>query len=141
MSVFLNPWASTIPSVPCSFSLFLPSCLLRASRGQTWIPRAGTNQFLPYRLSQSVVCFFLSLEQARSHLCHVGSACSFHLVCSTHLLDKHSVLEQERSSLYHLVCVKVLCVCVFFKPRASTIPSLPCGIRRVPSILFAPRIS
>ena len=47
VSVFLNPWASKTPSVPCYFSVFLPSWLLHASRGQTWIPRASTNQSLP----------------------------------------------------------------------------------------------
>ena len=49
----------------------------------------------------------------RSHLCQVVSVCYSHLVCSTHLVDKRGSLEQERSSLYHLGSVKVLCV--FFK--------------------------
>ena len=55
VSVFLNPWASKIPSVPCRFSVFFPSCLLHASRGQTWIPRASTNQSLQCRFSQSLL--------------------------------------------------------------------------------------
>ena len=71
------------------------------------------------------VCVFLSLERARSHLCHVGSVCSSHPVCFAHLEDKRGALEQERASLYHLVSVKVLCV-FFLRPRASTIPSVPC---------------
>ena len=54
--------------------------------------------------------FFLTLGHARSHLCHVRSVCFFHLVCFTHLVDKRGALEQERTSLYHLVSVKVLCV-------------------------------
>ena len=141
----------------------LSSCLLHASHGQTWRPRASTNQSLPSRLSQSLVCVFLSLEQARSHLCHGGSACSFvlfaprisrtnvapsskhepvftmsveskccvfffltpeqsrsHLchvrsVCSSHLLystnlaDKRGALEQARPSLHHVGSVKVFC--------------------------------
>ena len=36
----------------------LPCCFLHESRGQTWIPRASTNQSLPCRLSQSLVCVF-----------------------------------------------------------------------------------
>ena len=55
VSVFLNPWASKIPSVPCSFSEFLSSCFLHASRGQTWRPRASTTQSLPCRFSQSLL--------------------------------------------------------------------------------------
>ena len=57
VSVFLNPWARKIPSVPCSFSVLLPSCLLHASRGQAWRPRARTSQSLPSGFSQSLVCF------------------------------------------------------------------------------------
>ena len=75
--------------------------------------------------SKSCVCVFLSLERARSHLCHVGSVCSSHLVCSTHLEDKRGALEQERTSPFLVDSVKVLCVC-FFKPRESKIPSVPC---------------
>ena len=41
-----------------------------------------------------VLCvFLLALEQARSRLCHVLSACSSHLVCSTHLADKRGSFE------------------------------------------------
>ena len=61
--------------------------------------------------SKSCVCvFFLSLERVRSHLCHVCSVCSSHLVCSTHLEDKRGALEQERTSPFHVGSVKVLCV-------------------------------
>ena len=56
------------------------------------------------------MCVFLSLERARSHLCHVGSVCSCHLACSTHLEDKRGALEQERTSPFHVDSVKVLCV-------------------------------
>ena len=64
-----------------------------------------------YRLvSVKVLCvFFLTLGHATSHLCHVRSVCFFHLVCFTHLVDKRGALEQERTSLYHPVSVKVLC--------------------------------
>ena len=83
-----------IPSVPSRFSVLLSSCLLHASRGQAWIPRARTKQSLPSRFSQSLVCvfrtrqslpsrssqslvcFFFKPRATRSHLCHVGSACS-----------------------------------------------------------------
>ena len=58
--------------------------------------------------SVKVLCvFFLSLVQTRSHLCHVGS------VYSSHLVAKRGALEQERTSLYHLVSVKVF-VCFSF---------------------------
>ena len=60
--------------------------------------------------SKSCVCFFLGLEQARSHLCHVGSVCSSHLVCSTHHADKRGALEQARTSLYDVYSVIVLCL-------------------------------
>ena len=66
---------------------------------------------LYHLVSVKVLCvFFLTLGHARSHLCHVRSVCFFHLVCFTHLVDKRGALEQERTSLYHLVSVKVLCV-------------------------------
>ena len=94
----------------------------------------------------------------RSHLCQVVSVCYCHLVCSMHLVDKRGSLEQERSRLYHLglvkvLCVffkrgnlyhlglvKVLCVCFFFEPRATR--SHLCHVGSAcSSILFAPRIS
>ena len=75
--------------------------------------------------SKSCVCFFLSLERVRSHLCHVGSVCSSHLVCSTHLEDKRGALEQERTSPFHVGSVKVLSV-FLSNPRASTNSSMPC---------------
>ena len=76
-----------------------------------------------------VLClFFLTLGHARSHLCHVRSVCFFHLVCFTHLVDKRGALEQERTSLYHLVSVKVLCV--FFLSLEQTRSNL-CHVRSV----------
>ena len=44
--------------------------------------------------SVKVLCVFLStLKQARIHLCPVGSMCSPHLVCFTHLVDKRDAPE------------------------------------------------
>ena len=54
--------------------------------------------------------FLLTFEQARSHLCHVGSVCSSHLGGTTHLVDKRGTLEQAWPTFSHLRLVKVLCV-------------------------------
>ena len=79
--------------------------------------------------SVKVLCVFLStLEQARIHLCPVGSMCSSHLVCFTHLVDKRGALEQERTSLYHLGLVKVLCVFLLALEQAR---SCLCHVRSV----------
>ena len=93
----------------------LPPCLLHASRRQNVASSSKHDPICATSVgSVKVLCvFFLSLERARSHLCQVVSVCYSHLVCSTHLVDKRGSLEQERSSLYHLGSVKVLCV--FFK--------------------------
>ena len=138
----------------------LPPCLLHASRRQNVASSSKHDPICATSVgSVKVLCvFFLSLERARSHLCQVVSVCYSHLVCSTHLVDKRGSLEQERSSLYHLgsvkvLCVffkrgnlyhlglvKVLCVCFFFKPRATR--SHLCHVGSAcSSILFAPRIS
>ena len=47
------------------------------------------------------------LEKARSNLCHLGSACSSHLVDPTHLVDKRGAHEQARPTLRHVGSVKV----------------------------------
>ena len=47
------------------------------------------------------------LEQARSHLCLVGSVCSSYLGGTTHLVDKRGALEQARHNLCHVFSVKV----------------------------------
>ena len=61
--------------------------------------------------SVKVLCvFLLTIEQARSHLCDVGSVCSSHLGGTTHLVDKRRALEQARHNLCHVFSVKVLCV-------------------------------
>ena len=127
MCVFLKPRANTISFVPCRFRVFLPSCLLQESRGQTWRPRARTNQSVPSRFSQSLVCFFFKPRATRSHLYHVGSVCSSHLVCSTYLDEKRGALEQERPTLCHVGSVKVLCLFFLTPEQASKIPSVPCS--------------
>ena len=86
--VSLNPRTSTIPSVSCRLSVFIPCRWYHASRGQTWNPRASMAQSLPCLFSQSLLCV------SRSHLCHVGSVCSSHLGGTTHLVDKRGALEQ-----------------------------------------------
>ena len=95
-----------IPSVSSRLSVLLPSCLPYAFRGQSWSPRANTIPSVLCWFSKSLVCFFLSLVQTRSHLCHVVfvSMCYSHLVCSTHLVDRT------------------------WRPRASTILSVPCRL-------------
>ena len=100
-----NGWAA-IPSVSSRLSVLLPSCLPYAFRGQSWSPRANTIPSVLCWFSKSLVCFFLSLVQTRSHLCHVVfvSMCYSHLVCSTHLVDRT------------------------WRPRASTILSVPCRL-------------
>ena len=121
----LSPRANTIQSVPCRFSVFFPSRLRHASRGETWRPRASTEHTLPCRFSvflltpeknhgaleqgRSNLChvasvkvrcvFLLMLEQTRSHRYHVGSVCSSHLVCSKHPVDKRGAVEQARITL------------------------------------------
>ena len=71
------------------------------------------------------VCVFLKPRATRSHLCHVGSVCSSHLVCSTYLEDKRGALEQERPTLCHVGSVKVLCLFFLTPEQASKIPSWP----------------
>ena len=47
------------------------------------------------------------LEQARSNLCYLGSACSSYLVRPTHLVDKRGAHEKARLTLCHVGSVKV----------------------------------
>ena len=92
---------------------------------------------LYHLVSVKVLCvFFLTLGHERSHLCHVRSVCSSHLLCSTHLADKRGTLEQERTSLYHVRFSQSV-VSVFLNPWASKIPSMPCSFSVfLPSCLF-----
>ena len=66
--------------------------------------------FFHLRFVKVLCVFLLTLEQARSHLCHVGSVCSSHLGGTTHLVDKRGTLEQAWPTFFHLRLVKVLCV-------------------------------
>ena len=121
---FLKLRANTIPSVPCCFrfNVLLSSCLLHASRGQNVAPSSKHDPICAMSVgSVKVLCvFFLSLVQTRSHLCHVGS------VYSSHLVAKRGALEQERTSLYH-VRFSHSVVSVFLNPWARKIPSVPCS--------------
>ena len=47
------------------------------------------------------------LEQARSNRCHLGSACSSHLVDPTHLVEKRRAHEKARLTLCHVGSGKV----------------------------------
>ena len=133
VSVFLNPWARKIPSVPCSFSVLLPSCLLHASRGQAWRPRARTNQSLPSGFSQSLVSVFLN-PWARK----IPSVpCSFSVLlpsCLLHASRGQAWRPRARTNQSLPSGFSQSLVCVFLKPRASTIPSVPCRF----SVFFPP---
>ena len=50
--------------------------------------------FCYLRLVKVLCLFLLTLEQARSNRCHVGSVCSSRLGGTTHLVDKRGALEQ-----------------------------------------------
>ena len=151
----LSPRANTIQYVPCRFSVFFPSRLHHASRGETWHPRASTEHTLPCRFSvflltpgkkhdaleqgRSNLChvasvkvrcvFLLMLKQTRSHRYHVGSVCSSHLVCSKHPVDKVA-LSSKHGSLFALSVQSVLSFS--FNPRAKTTHSVPCRLRQNP---------
>ena len=121
---FLTPRANTIPSVPCCFrfNVLLSSCLLHASCRQNVASSSKHDPICAISAdSVKVLCvFFSSLVQTRSHLCHVGS------VYSSHLVAKRGALEQERTSLYH-VRFSHSVVSVFLNPWARKIPSVPCS--------------
>ena len=78
--------------------------------------------------------FFLTLGQARSHLCHVGS---FHPVCSTHLTEKTWIpRESTNQSLPYRLSQSGVSV-FFFTPPASKIPSVSCrSSQNVVSVFF-----
>ena len=76
--------------------------------------------FFYLRLVKVLCVFLLTLEQARSHLCHVGSVCSSHLGGTTHLVDKRGALEQAWPTFFHLRLVKVLCVFLLILEQARS---------------------
>ena len=92
------------------------------------------DSLLPYMASRASRCKSeatksksCSLEQTRSNLCYVGSVCSSHLVCATHLVDKRGALEQARITLCPVGSVKVFCV--FLLTLEQTQPTLlPAGL-------------
>ena len=119
-----NGWAAIL-SVPSRLSLLLSSCLLHASRGQN-VPSSSKNDPICAMSvgSVKVLCvFFLSLVQTRSHLCHIGSVCSSHLVCSTHL---EAWRPRERTNQFFPCRFNQSVVCVSLNPQASTNSSMPC---------------
>ena len=92
----LSPRANTIRSVPCRFSVFFPSRLRHASRGETWRPRASTEHPLPCRFS----VFLLTPEKTR---------------CPRARTVQSVPCRSSQSPL-----------CVSLNARANTIQSVPC---------------
>ena len=92
----LSPRANTIQSVPCRFSVFLPSRLPHASRGETWRSRASTTHSFPCRFS----VFLLTPEKTR---------------CPRARTVQSVPCRFSQSPL-----------CVSLNARANTIPSVPC---------------
>ena len=117
-----NGWA--IPSVPSRLGVLLPSCLLHASRGQAWSPRARTKQSLPCRFSQRLVCVFLSLEQHGP----ISALWARRVLPSCLLYASRGQTWRPRASTNQSFPCRFSqsLVCVFFKPRESKIPSVPC---------------
>ena len=73
------------------------------------------------------------IEQARSNLCHLGSACSFHLVRPTHLVNKRGAHEKARPTLPCRFSRSIQYVSL--NPRANTTRfcSLPAQLKPVTS--------
>ena len=132
-----------IPSVPSRFSVLLSSCLLHASRGQNVASSSKHDPICAMSVaSVKVLCvLFLGLVQTRSHLCHVGSVCSSHLVCSTHLEDKRGALEQERNEPVLSMSVQSKCCVCFSQPSSKHEFIYALSVQCAPPILFASRIS
>ena len=124
VSVFLNPWARKIPSVPCSFSVLLPSCVLHASRGQAWRPRARTNQSLPSGLGQSLVCVFLN-PWARKIPSVPYSFSVLLPSCLLHASHGQTWIPRARTNQSLRCLLSQSVVSVFLNPWASKIPSVP----------------
>ena len=122
-----------IPSVPSRFSVLLLSCLLHASRGQAWIPRARTKQSLPSRFSQSLVCVFQTRQSlpsrssqslvcvcvffkpraTRSRLCHVVSACSS-ILFAPRISRTNLAPSSKHEPVFTMSVGSVKVLCVFF---------------------------
>ena len=109
---------------PCRFSVFL----LTPEKNHGALEQGRSN--LCHVASVKVRCvFLLMLEQTRSHRYHVGSVCSFHLVCSKHPVDKRGALDVH-GSLFALSVQSVLSFS--FNPRANTTHSVPCRLSQNP---------
>ena len=123
---FFKPRESKSPSVPCRFSVFLPSCLLHASRGQAWRPRARTNQSFPCRFSQSVVCVSLNPRASTDS----SMPCRFNVLlpsCLLHASRGQAWRPRARTNQSLPSGFSQSLVCVSFSPRASKILSVPCS--------------
>ena len=89
------------------------SRLLDTASRASWSNSKGENQVLFFlekgRTDLSPACSVKvrHLEQARSNLCHLGSACSSHLVRPTHLVNKRGAHEKARPTLCHVGSVEV----------------------------------
>ena len=81
----------------------------RASRSKSKGEKPSTFFLEKARTDLSPACSVKDrhLEQARFNLCHLGSACSSHLVDPTHLVDKRGAHEKARPTLCHVGSVKV----------------------------------
>ena len=121
---FLKTRANTIPSMPCRFSVFVPSCLLHASRGQTWSPRVSTIPFVPCRFSQSGVC--VSLSPRASTIPSVPCRFSVFLrSCLLHASRGQAWRPRARTNQSLPSGFSQSLVCVSLSPRVSKIPSMP----------------
>ena len=117
--VSLNPRASTNSSMPFRFNVLLPSCLLHASRGQAWRPRARSKQSLPCRFSQSLVCVFQTMQSLPSRF-------SQSLVCVFLSLEQHDPISAMWARRVLPSCFLHESRGQTWSPRASTNQSLPC---------------
>ena len=135
MCFFFKPRESKSPSVPCRFSVFLPSCLLHASRGQAWRPRARTNLTFPCRFSQSLVCVSLNLRASTNS----SMPCRFNVLLPSCLLheSRGQAWRPRASTNQSLPCrLSQSVVSVFLNPWASKIPSVPCSFSEFLSSCF-----
>ena len=81
----------------------------RASRSNSKGEKPSTFFLQKARTELSPACSVKvrHLEQARSNRCHLGSACSSHLVDPTHLVEKRGAHEKARLTLCHVGSGKV----------------------------------
>ena len=112
-------------SVPCRFSVFIPSRWYHASRGQTWHPRASMTHFLPSTPSQSVVC--VSLNHPASTIQSVPCWVSVFIPSRWYHASRGQTRSPRANTAQSVPCLfSQSVVCVSLNPRASTIQSVPC---------------